>query len=192
MPQRSASEFGDGEANHGERRLDAGSAAEFAVAIRVFPGKHLGQRGHDLSVQLMHLVVEPSDIERPLGLEDRHCMINVAFFLGGNRGEGVAQAARRDLSYALVAGDGEGLEHDLLNNETADKVPRVDPAKERAAEALPILGVYVVRHRDAQLFALGGEGGGMSPFALRMFEDVGYFFGILRDLGQRGVVQNSD
>jgi len=54
--------------------------------------------------QIIHV-----DIDRPRGPEDRHGMIDVVFFLGGNFGEGRAQAARRDLSYTLVAGDGEGL-----------------------------------------------------------------------------------
>src|SRR5450755_2221857 len=131
--------------------------AELAVAIPVFAGKHLREYAHDLNVKLMHLVIEALDIERPLGSEDRHRMLDVVFFLGGNCGEGIAQAARRDLSYALVAGDGEGLEHDLLNDETGDEVARINLAKVRGAQALPILGVYVVRHLDAQLLALSGK-----------------------------------
>src|ERR1022692_322502 len=166
--------------------------AELAVAIPVFAGKHLREYAHDLNVKLMHLVIEALDIERPRGPENRHGMIDVVFFLGGNCGEGPAWAARRDLSYTLVAGDGEGLEHDLLNDETADEVARIDLAKERGAEALPILGIYVVRHLDTQLFALGGKSGGMSPFALRVFKCVGHFVGIFTYLSQRGVVQHSN
>ena len=65
-----------------------------------------------------------------------------------------AETSRRDLPDTCIARDGEGFEHDLLDDETANEVAGCDAAREGLAETLPMLCAYVVRHVEAKLAAL--------------------------------------
>jgi len=106
-------------------------------------------------------------------------VIDVIFFFRCDAQEGFAQGTWGYFADAEIAGDGEGFEHDFLDDQAGDEVALGDAAQECLAEALPMLGVYVIGDVNANFAAFGGEGGGVAAFALGMFERIGYFGGIV-------------
>ena len=86
------------------------------------------------------------------------------------RGKGLAETSRRHFPHAGVAREGEGFQHDLLDDQAADEVALCDAAHERVAEPLPMFAVDVIDDVHSDLAALGSEGGGVPPFVLRMLQ----------------------
>src|SRR4051794_9728667 len=99
-------------------------------------------------------------------------MLDVPFFFLGNLRKCPAEAARSRLADACVTGHREGLEHDLLNDETGSEVALGYAAHKCFANALPVLRVDVVRNIHANLAAFSSESGSMSLFALCVFEGI--------------------
>src|SRR5882762_6224104 len=130
-------------------------------------------------MQAVELFVELLRVAGSLGSENRHGVIDVIFFFGCDAQEGFAQGTGGYFADAEIAGDGEGFEHDFLDDQAGDEVALGDATQECLAEALPMLGVYVIGDVNANFAAFGGEGGSVSAFALGMLERVGYFGGIV-------------
>ena len=133
-------------------------------------------------MQPVHLVVEALRVQGSLRSENRHGVIDVLFFLCCDGGKGPAQTPRRHLPDACIACDGEGFQHDLLDDQAANEVALCDAAQECFAEPLPMLRVDVIGDVHSNLAALGSERGSMPPFTLRMLQCIGYFCGIVTDL----------
>src|SRR5580765_580624 len=133
-------------------------------------------------MQVVDFVVEALRVARPLRPQDRHGVVDVILFLCCDPGEGLAQAPWRHPADACIARDGEGFEHDFLDDQAANEVTLGDAAEECFAEALPMLGVYVIGDIDSNLAALRSERSGMPAFALRMLQCVGYLRRIVANL----------
>src|SRR5258707_15668909 len=130
-------------------------------------------------MESVDFVVEGLRVAGTLGSENRHSVIDVIFFFGCDGREGFAQDVGSYFADAEIAGDGEGFEHDFLDDQAGDEVALGDATQECLAEALPMLGVYVIGDVYSNFAAFGGEGGGVSALALGMLERVGYFGGIV-------------
>jgi len=65
-------------------------------------------------------------------------------------------------------------------------------AQEGLAQPLPMLAVDVIGDVQPHLASLGSEGSSMPPFPVRVFQGIGYFFGIVAYLRQGGVVHGGD
>src|SRR6267142_2275289 len=130
-------------------------------------------------MEAVDFVVEALRVAGSLGSENRHGVIDVIFFLGCDARESFTQGAGGYFAHAGIAGDGEGFEHDFLDDQAGDEVTLGDATQECFAKALPMLGVYVIGDVNANFAAFGGEGSGVSALALSMFERVGYFGGIV-------------
>src|SRR5438105_9879533 len=116
--------------------------------------QHLRESAHDIQMQPVQLLVEALRVARALRSENRYSVTDVLFFLCGDAGKGFSQTARSDLPDAGVAREGEGFEHDLLDDQAADKVARVDAAQERAAQPLPMLCFDVIGDVHSDLASL--------------------------------------
>src|SRR3984957_3015525 len=119
-------------------------------------------------------------------------MIDGFFFPCSNGGKSLAQASRRPPPDAGIAGDREGFQHDLLDNQAANKVTFYDAAKEGLPELLPMPGFDVIGGVHSDLAALGSEPGSVAPFNRCMLQCVGYFLGIVTYLRQRGVIHRGE
>src|ERR1700704_3834108 len=130
-------------------------------------------------MEAVDFVVEALGVAGALRSQNRHGVIDVVFFLCRDAGEGFAQAPGSYFAYACIAGDGEGFEHNFLDDQAGDEVVLGYAAQECFAEALPMLSVDVIGDIYADFAAFGSEGGGVAAFALGMLERVGYFGGII-------------
>src|SRR6267154_845506 len=130
-------------------------------------------------MEAVDFVVEAVGVAGSLDSENRHGVIDVIFFFGCDAREGFAQGAGGDFADAEIAGDGEGFEHDFLDDQAGDEVALGNATQECLAKALPMFGVYVIGDVYADFAAFGGEGSGVSALALGMLERVGYFGGIV-------------
>src|SRR6202451_2302594 len=148
------------------------------MSVLAFFGKHLCERGHDIKVQSIDLVVEPLCVERSLGTENRHGMIDVFFFLRSNGGEGLAKASRRNLTHPRIAGDGERFQHDFLHDQAANEVALRDAAQEGFAQPLPMQSIDVTRYVNSNLAPFRSEASAMAALNLRVFQSIRHFFGI--------------
>src|SRR5271155_1348499 len=143
-------------------------------------------------MQPVHLVVEALRVQGALCFEDLHGMIDMPFFLGCDGGKGFAQTPRAYLADTGIAGDGEGFQHDLLNDQAANKVTVCDAAQECLAEPLPMLPVDVIGDVQSHLASLASEGSSMPPLSVRVLQCIGYFFGIVAYLRKGGIVHRGD
>src|ERR1700704_538339 len=130
-------------------------------------------------METVDFIVEALGVAGSLGPENRHGVIDVIFFFRCDAQEGFAQGTWGYFADAEIAGDGEGFEHDFLDDQAGDEVALGDATEECLAEALPMLGVDVIGDLNANFAAFGGEGSGVSALALGMLERVGYFGGIV-------------
>src|ERR1035438_5904130 len=108
-------------------------------------GDHLRQSSHDLEMKPIHLVIEALWIPGSFGSENLHRVLDVAFLLCSDRGEGLAETARSSLSDTGIACDSERFEHDLLNDQTGNEIALRDRAHECFANPLPVPGVETGR-----------------------------------------------
>src|SRR5258705_1554682 len=134
-------------------------------------------------MQTVDFIVEALGVAGSLGAENRHGVIDVIFFFGCDAQEGFAQGAGGYFADPEIAGDGEGFEHDFLDDQAGDEVALGDATQECLAEALPMLSVYVIGDVNANFAAFGGEVGSLSELALGMLERIGYFGGIVPKFG---------
>src|SRR5713101_9777841 len=153
--------------------------AYFAMSIFALLRQHLGERGHHIQVQPVDLVIETLRVQGPLRSENRHSVINVLFFLGCAAGKGLAQAPRSDLRDAGITRDGKGFQHDLLDDQAANKITLCDAAQKCFAEPLPMHPLDVARHVHSNLAALSSKRSSMPSFTFRMLQCIGYFSGIV-------------
>src|ERR1700733_4299365 len=138
------------------------------MSIPAFLGKNLPQGGHYIQMQAVDLVVEALRVPGSLCFEDLHGVIDMTFFFGCDGGKGLAQTPWSHLPDTGIAGDGEGFQHNLLNDQAADKVTGFDAAQECLAQPLPMLGVDVIGDVQSHLAALGSEGSSMPAFPVRV------------------------
>src|SRR5205823_11241509 len=92
------------------------------MSVLAFFGQHLGEGGHHIEVQAVHFVVEALGIQGALRSENRHGVIDVLLFVRRDSGKGLAKTSRRYLRDAGIACDGEGFQHDFLDDQAANKV----------------------------------------------------------------------
>src|SRR5205814_4123367 len=75
-----------------------------------------------------------------------------------------------DWSSDVCSSDLEGFQHNLLDDQAADKVALCDATQECVAESLPMLGVDVIDDVHSNLAAFGSKRCGMPLFTLRSEE----------------------
>src|SRR6059058_5486807 len=95
------------------------------MSVLAFFGQHLREGGHHIEVQAVHFVVEALGIQGALRSENRHGVIDVLLFVRRDSGKGLAKTSRRYLRDAGIACDGEGFQHDFLDDQ--------EPIKSRSA-----------------------------------------------------------
>src|SRR5882762_5575974 len=109
-------------------------------------------------METVDFVVEALGVAGSLGSENRHGVIDVIFFFGCDAREGFAQGPGGYFADAEIAGDGEGFEHDFLDDQAGDEVALGGATQKSIPEALPMLGFYVIGDVNANFAAFGGEG----------------------------------
>src|SRR5882762_9533254 len=130
-------------------------------------------------MQTVDFVVEALLVAGALRCENRHGVIDVIFFFSCDAREGFAQGAGGYFADAGITGDGEGFQHDFLDDQAGDEVTLGDAAKEGFAKALPMFGADVIGDVYSDFAAFGGEGGSVAALAMAMLERVSYFGGIV-------------
>src|SRR5258708_17523044 len=115
-------------------------------------------------------------------------MINVLFLFSCNCCKRFTQAPGPDLADARIAGNCKRLEHDLLNDEAADKVARRNAAQERRTQPPPVLALDILLWNNAELSPFAGKCCGMAALVCSMFLRFSFLVFVCADLRERLVV----
>ena len=92
--QRRSAQFGGAQSDLGKRWFYTAAVAQVALSVPAFFGYHLRERGHDVEMKPIHLIVESPCVPGALGSENLHRMFDVPFLFCGDGGKGLAETSR--------------------------------------------------------------------------------------------------